>query len=515
MATHYALYENMSQVVPWNAKYSYPTQANRATKSNIKIPPKNGAVFASNGSRVIRLELPATGYCNPQETFLEFDAAIHTTNPTTHSAYFQNGIASIFRTVSWSYGSLTGEVIQDYNILTRTLAEATMTNSNIYPDQTSVSEGYGGLAVLPTESGGAAARFVNERQHLQISVGSTIEGDQPLRTSYIRRYRIPLGLGLFQQHKLLPLKWMASQISISLELADFADCVMSHTANHPTSHYEVSNVNLCLSLLEFDGSYDQGFYQGLTKGIPIKFNSWNRYTMSVAPGTSQNLLIPERNRSLKCALVVMLPPPRVHGGTLSTIDPDGTNHVGGCYPYDSHATVQSSPDPSNTAWEASCAWEGHVVDFQWRIGGKYYPAQSVRCANVQGANGAAEAYDELAKALNTTNDMRLSTGTNGYRWSDVFIDGTGQQKNLNRCADWYPNTSANHVNAGPSAFVIAADFESSRGGEVSGLNGEEQNDLALSINYSHPQNSNFLFKVFVFYDNLLILRENNLVELIK
>jgi hypothetical protein len=33
-------------VVPWNARYSFPSQANKAVKITPRIPPKNGAAFA-------------------------------------------------------------------------------------------------------------------------------------------------------------------------------------------------------------------------------------------------------------------------------------------------------------------------------------------------------------------------------------------------------------------------------------------------------------------------------------
>ena len=58
-------------VVPWNARYSFPSQANKAVKITPRIPPKNGATFTPG--QVIRLEFPAQGYVNPINTTLEFD----------------------------------------------------------------------------------------------------------------------------------------------------------------------------------------------------------------------------------------------------------------------------------------------------------------------------------------------------------------------------------------------------------------------------------------------------------
>lgn len=51
----------MGEVVPFHARYQYPTQANRTWKSNIKIPPKNGGQPFKSGyqSAPIRIEFPA------------------------------------------------------------------------------------------------------------------------------------------------------------------------------------------------------------------------------------------------------------------------------------------------------------------------------------------------------------------------------------------------------------------------------------------------------------------------
>lgn len=58
MSAHYKWYPSESEVtVPWNARYSFPSQANKAVKMTPRIPPKNGGTF--NPGQVIRLEFPA------------------------------------------------------------------------------------------------------------------------------------------------------------------------------------------------------------------------------------------------------------------------------------------------------------------------------------------------------------------------------------------------------------------------------------------------------------------------
>jgi hypothetical protein len=75
MSAHFKWDPGSSEViVPWNAQFSFPTQANKAIKLTPRIPPKNGALFVPGS--VIRVEFPAQGYVNPLNTTLEFDVTL-------------------------------------------------------------------------------------------------------------------------------------------------------------------------------------------------------------------------------------------------------------------------------------------------------------------------------------------------------------------------------------------------------------------------------------------------------
>ena len=68
MASHFKWYPASAEtIVPWNARYSFPSQANSATKLTPRIPPKNGTGSYAPGD-TIRLEFPAQGYVNPLNT---------------------------------------------------------------------------------------------------------------------------------------------------------------------------------------------------------------------------------------------------------------------------------------------------------------------------------------------------------------------------------------------------------------------------------------------------------------
>jgi hypothetical protein len=88
-------------------------------------------------------------------------------------------------------------------------------------------------------------------------------------TEPVKRYTIQFALGLFNQPKLIPTKFMASQLSIEMTLASPSECLFAQTAASAVvpagtaaigsvatnCSYQVSNINLIPEILEFDASY--------------------------------------------------------------------------------------------------------------------------------------------------------------------------------------------------------------------------------------------------------------------
>ena len=280
MSTHFKWYGPEAEVVvPWNARYSYPSQANKAVKMTPRIPPKNASTFAPGN--VIRLEFPAQGYINPGKTTLEFDVTLeYTPTDTERSAIrFQNNIQSIFSRVRLLYGATPLEDIPSYNNIIRALTEWTGSDQ-LGADQTSITEGIGGVA--PTVSGNLLINSAgptsgvpvigNVRQKfihgLDTRSSGTIDtttnsgfGSVPngpvaialaSKTSVVgvnptRRYQVQLALGMLSQEKLIPTKFMASQLAIEITLANPAECIYAIRENTPAATlptYSVSNVNL-------------------------------------------------------------------------------------------------------------------------------------------------------------------------------------------------------------------------------------------------------------------------------
>lgn len=346
MSAHYKWYPSEAEViVPWNARYSFPSQANKAVKMTPRIPPKNGGTFSPG--QVIRLEFPAQGYVNPNNTTLSFDATLIYGNivdtDVNSQVRFQNNIQSCFSRVRLMYGATPLEDIIGYNQIVRSLTEWTgnapdgvITQSSIHEGVGSYINGYSGLINGTNQTGATrtsrVAGLVNVRQAIIQGVSSVysvavgVYPDPPIgqgfgivpagtvanvpavpancpyinQTNPVRRYQIQFALGLFNQPKLIPTKFMASQLAIEITLANAAECIYVRSGSTVTSpSFQITNVNLIPEILEFDASYDEMFLKGLMdRGVPIKFSTWNNYKFGVSGGTA-NLQIQERSRSVK------------------------------------------------------------------------------------------------------------------------------------------------------------------------------------------------------------------------
>lgn len=249
-----------------------------------------------------------------------------------------------------------------------------------------------------------------------------------------KTYCINLLSGLFTQKKLIPLKWMAAQLVIEITLATPEDCFLSTTTSNALT-YEWRNVNFIAEMLEFDSTYDTGLYDGLrSAGIPIKFGTFHYHTFNLT-GTNQVLQIHERSRSVKAAFAVI----RTTQANSLLYDSDRL-----------FASVGETFD--TTTGYISSPSNGAIDTFQFRVGGRYYPAQPVRCQN-----GAAEALIEIQKVLDNLGDYTRGSQLTKRNWVSGS-SGLG------------------------SAFVIGCEFENTDvfPDTIAGINAEEQSDIALT-----------------------------------
>jgi hypothetical protein len=222
-------------------------------------------------------------------TTLQFDVALYgpvsTTPGTAAYAYttrFQNNIASIFSRVRLLYGATPLEDIINYNVIVRALTEWTSTNPTNTMDQTSIAEGIGGYVLgadstgvfgdvnvrqrfiqgLNTSAPAAPANFTGGQGFGYAPQATDIPSGAPAAVSgqfvTTRRYQLNFALGLFTQDKLIPTKFMASQLAIEITLEQAQACIYAPyqgVSVTGTPSYIVGNVNLIPEILEFDASY--------------------------------------------------------------------------------------------------------------------------------------------------------------------------------------------------------------------------------------------------------------------
>lgn len=567
MSSHFAWYPSSDAVtIPWNARYAFPSQANKTNKSTPRIPPKNGSYFSPG--QTIRLEFPAQGYVNPQNTTLIMDVVINVptvsladtgvaSGTSGFAARFQNNIQSIFQRVRVLYGGTVLEDMNNYNTIVRCLTEWTANSPHMTMDQSTINEGIGGVVMeyasnytIPvinaggnTTTGNSAGAItpVNVRQKYihgmgtanttglliggggiagkavgTAGVSSAPPGWQSITnyTAITQRYQVQFALGLFSQGKYLPTKFMASQLAIEITLEQAQFCLFTDTNTNGagqtdvTPTYGVGNITLLPEILEFDPSYDAIFLKGLQEGgVPIKFSTWNTYIFSTAAQSNVNLNISERQRSVKALFVVQ-----------KRSQPTVTADNGATF-FDTNSTGLSS-----------------LQQYQFRIGGRYFPGQPVQCSAQVGSavnNGGCEAWLELCKALKIVGDYRLSTPANTSRWA-VQADTSGvlSEFDFNRTISYtsratgcpvymlttagFPSTVINGSSGttGSSCFAMAINLETSNGVDISGLNAEEQSDISFMATWKLNQLTTNL-EVYSYVDSMLVLRENNMIELIK
>jgi hypothetical protein len=475
---------------------------------------------------MIRFELPADGYMNPLNTVLAFDLILTDyASPSTNYQRFQNNIQSVFTRGRITYGSTPLEDLVNYNVIVRMLTEHTATNQLGTMDQTSISEGIGGVTVgvgstflsgsgIALGSNSGASPYVNVRQaylegidHTSAGLGFVPNQTANGGTQPFRRYVVNFAFGLFTQDKLIPLKFLGSAFIIELYLSTPDACIFSqvHGATGAAPTYQIQNPVMIVESLQFDSSYDASFLKGITSGgVPIKYASWHTFTSTIGNQTNISMIVQERSRSVKALFAVQRRMPE----TIFT---------------DSHAMVFSSATNANPQ------------SYQWVIGMRYFPAAPVQMASTLSSsfsNGAAEAFLEMQKALNIVGDYRLSTSVNVLRWAMPYVtittDGTnpialgesdytcftgGFSASGNPTA--FPAIAPGAGNVGSTAFAMAIDLETSNGIEISGLNAEEQSDIRLNVIYAASQASGYVMEVYSLFDALLIIRENNEIELVQ
>jgi hypothetical protein len=576
MSSSFKFHSSVPEIIPWQAQYNFPSQSNKVRKQTVKLVPKNGYNF--NQNQIVRFEFPADGYCNMLNTSLSFDVNTNMAGctltagsgtvvaETPYVALPRGGAHNFFKRVRVLYGSLVLEDIQEYKTLARMFTEMGVEKS--YQQSTgSILDGHAESAmrnignpfgtIAPNDSttetdANLMSNAIVDNQLVMLdqvggqcrALGTTastayypefswatdtapVTGNTA--TDVVRTFNIQLLTGLTSLKKLLPLKWMASQLVIELTIAPVAEAYITNIVN-PLPTVTLQNMNMVTELLEFDSSYDLAFFEGLNQptGVPLKFTSWHYHQFAIT-GNTQTYQIHERSRSVKSAFAVirmLTPIPTFDADwffhnindsvTLTNYAPTGvvgTGYNGLNYSVFSRGAITTQAGLTGitiAATQTAINLTAPVQQYQWRIGGQYYPAQPVRVTSVLGNNltgtGAfiargEEAYAELMKAVNSLGDCTVSGGI--HYWN-------------------YTITGTNGLNGEGSKFIMGTSFETPGLGpeSINGINAEEQSDLALTI-YGNQGGAITTtsatakkLEVFVNYDCLLLVRSGNVVDLV-
>lgn len=429
MASTFKFHSQVNETVPWQAQYTFPTQATRVSKQIVKLPPKNGSTFA--GGNIVRIEFPADGYLNVLNSVLALDVTPTFSGGTCSLP--RHGAHGMIKRLRVLYGSLVLEDIQEYSTLVRLFTEA-----------------------------GVQTEYRN-------SIGSILDGmGSGLSSGTRRTFCLNLLSGLLTCKKLVPLKWMAAQFAIEITLASSTEAFVGGVGATGDS-YVVDNVNFIAEMLEFDSTYDTAFYAGLVQGgVPLKFASWHYHSTNVT-NSQTSAQIHERSRSVKSGFAVV----RQNNVSLTTDTNIFTNSLS------SVAATGGGVTPSATAL---------ISEFQWRVGGRYYPSQPVSCLG-----GGSEALVELMKTIDGLGDYRMANGLDSTTWAGIGGNAT--------------------------SFIISSEFENTdvMPDSIAGINAEEQSDINLTFKANAaPSGAQGGFKVDIFmsYDCLLIVRDGNVVDLV-
>lgn len=253
------------------------------------------------------------------------------------------------------------------------------------------------------------------------------------------------------------------------------------------------------------------FLKGLREnGVPLKICTWHTNVGTSGGGQTINFAIQERSRSVKAVFALQ----KRQGASILV-------------------------DNGASFFDTSSDGLSSLQTFQYRVGARYFPASPVQTSAIGGAvsNGGAEAYIELQKALNTVGDYRLQTNTNAKNWAiqplNVAGNGAGNLPEYDYSLSYDSRGANGIVNSTvienddngfcgtlpSSCFGMATSLETSNGKEISGLNAEEQSDISLMAYWKSPQVTGKAaqpsnIEVYTYFDQMMVLRENNVVELI-
>jgi hypothetical protein len=474
-----------------------------AGRSHVEISPKYGGEFRAGD--VIRLEIPAQAYLDPNEFYIHFRTKLFAGSPNGSNPHglsdadsakpnmlpyqsnsrlassvgmadnkrlktlqFPPGVQVIFNRVRLLAGSVVLEDIQDYNVLYRMLLEST-TSRNWRETDGFMNEG----VYNPEDFN---QRMANANFHSDFGISIPNPGHV---------YCIKPLFGLFAAGKYIPLKYMG-QLTIELYLENDKECLWSSSSS-PEKYQAVSRSSW-LPIATGDAGVDR-------TSVPVfDPNTAAKHSGFVADTIFKNSTdFPNGSYSVSD---VRMHVPFVH--PIESFDQAMMRQIesGDVAIYHASWSTHSRQIPSTTkqslsfqeralslkgalacmrnspdirAIDADFSFPANgITSYQWKIGSEYIPAQPVECDN-----GGGRAMAELRKGLGSYNDPSVL---------NCLAERNFLPVDLPHQLDTQDKSELLRGVSQPSSFMMALDLEKSPG-QASGFDSAASSvDIELILN---------------------------------
>ena len=459
-----------------------------AGRTHVEISPKYGGDFVPGD--IIRLEIPAQAYLDPNEFYIHFRTGIiagaeptatgdfenlHGINTTLENklnriddytgsglgstrnktVQFVSGIQSIFSRVRLLAGSVVLEDIQDYNVLYRMLMDSTTSKQ--------WREGDGAIMEGVYDPENWHQRAANANFHADYTVSGVANQGH--------FYAIRPLFGLFTAGKYIPLKYMG-QLTIELYLEQPQECLWSTSsisrsandaANTPRQFWNhTSGVNnLILPSKEITpiatvgatqlhlGYCDYQHFDASTDfpNATYRVHDVRMHVPFVHPVESYDQALMRQIEQGDIA---------IHHSSWSTHTRQlpGTTRQTVAFQEralslkGALACMRNSPDIRQIDSDFVFPANG-ISAYQWKVGSEYIPAQEIDCKR-----GGNRALIELRKGLGTFGDDQMLS----YITEENFLP-----HDLPHQLDTFNASELRRGASQPSSFFMALDLERSKG----------------------------------------------------
>lgn len=488
-----------------------------AGRSHVEIAPKYGGTFKAGD--IIRLEIPAQAYLDPNEFYISIQTSIfagapgavvgdpgaaqggtaqytpHTLSATAANQFeplpitgnvtydvgvgdaiqnrtcqFVPGIQSIFSRVRLLAGSVVLEDIQEYNVLYRMLMECT-TSKHWRDTDGAMWEGV-------YDPGNYHQRATNANFHAKRAPAALAA---PANLGHVYCFK-PL-LGIFSAGKYLPLKYMG-QLTLEFYLAENAECLWSttnYTGNFPSADNQQTYVRAPSAVAPLWPNRDvttaaAAAQQAVQSSAGIKPDFPNAYYHVEQVRMHVPFVHPIESfdqammRSIEAGDIAIfhsswsvhtrqLPTPSAR--TVVNFQERALSLKGAL------ACFRNSRAIRNIQCDFAFPANG-IQEYQWKIGSEYIPAQRIDCTK-----GAGPALAELHKALGIFDDHSVTN----MLTQDSFLPD-----DLPHANDHMDIRELTRGASEPSRFFMGLDLEKSPG-QASGFDSAAASvDVELILN---------------------------------